>query len=131
LVEQPNYAEHEIILRQFTQFSYHLHQKGVEFLDHSPGNTLIKKEQNGKYSFYLVDLNRMNFHGELSFDKRMKNLSRLTPKKEMIAIMSDEYAKLYNKPFEEVNQKMWFYTNKFQEKYWRKRKLKRKWLGKN
>ncbi len=125
LVEHPNYPENELILRQFTQFSFDLHQKGIEFLDHSPGNTLIKKEENGKYSFYLVDLNRMEFHQQMTFDQRMKNLSRLTPKKEMIAIMSDEYAKLFKKPYAEVFEKMWFYTNKFQDKYHRKQKIKK------
>src|SRR6478609_216859 len=93
LVEIPNFPDHENILRQFTQFSYNLHQKGIEFKDHSPGNTLIKKNAQGQYDFFLVDLNRMNFHGKMSFELRMKNLSRLTPKKEMIAVMSNEYAK--------------------------------------
>ena len=54
--------ENEIILRQFIRFSYLLHQKGIEFLDNSPGNTLIKKNEKGVYDFYLVDLNRMKFH---------------------------------------------------------------------
>ncbi len=124
LVEQPDYPENEIILKQFTQFSFDLHQKGIEFLDHSPGNTLIKKVGNEQYSFFLVDLNRMNFHHQMNFDQRMKNLSRLTPKKEMIAVMSDEYAKLYEKPYSLVLEKMWHYTQKFQEKYHRKQKLK-------
>src|SRR6478609_10094494 len=93
LVEIPNFPDHENILRQFTRFSYNLHQKGIEFKDHSPGNTLIKKVSEGKYEFFLVDLNRMEFHQSMSFELRMKNLSRLTPKKEMIAVMSNEYAK--------------------------------------
>lgn len=131
LVEMPDYPNNEIILRQFIQFSFQLHEKGIEFLDHSPGNTLIKKVGESKYDFFLVDLNRMNFHSKMSFDNRMKNLSRLTPKKEMIAIMSDEYAKLYLKSVEEVNDKMWYFTNKFQEKYWRKRRMKQKFLNKN
>lgn len=127
LVEIPDYPNHDIILRQFVQFSFDLHQKGVEFLDHSPGNTLIKKVEENQYKFYLVDLNRMNFHPVMSFEQRMKNLSRLTPKKEMIAIMSNEYAKLYTAQTEaEIAEKMWFYTNKFQIKFHKKRKLKKK-----
>ena len=126
LVEMPEYADHENILRQFTKFSYDLHQKGIEFLDHSPGNTLIKKVAEGKYSFYLVDLNRMNFHESMDFDLRMKNLSRLTPKKEMIAIMSDEYAKHYSQPSDLVFKKMWQATNDFQEKFAQKQQMKKK-----
>src|SRR5690554_8122605 len=85
LVENPNLENHEEILRAFTRFCFQLHQAGVEFKDHSPGNTLIKVEENQSYSFYLVDLNRMNFHSQMPFEQRMYNLRRLTPKKEMIA----------------------------------------------
>jgi hypothetical protein len=127
LVEIPDYPDHDNILRQFTQFSFDLHEKGIEFLDHSPGNTLIKKNAKGKYDFFLVDLNRMNFHETMDFDSRMNNLSHLTPKKEMIAIMSNEYSKLYLAQTEaDIFEKMWFYTNDFQERFARKRLLKKK-----
>lgn len=125
LVEIPDYPDHENILRQFTHFSYKLHKNGIEFKDHSPGNTLIQKNVNGDYDFYLVDLNRMNFHHQMDFNKRMKNLSRLTPKKEMVRIMSEEYAKLSGEKFDDVFEKMWFYTKTFQEKYWRKKRIKK------
>ena len=126
LVEIPDYPDHENILRQFTKFSFDLHEKGIEFLDHSPGNTLIKKIADKEYSFFLVDLNRMNFHDFMDFDMRMRNLSRLTPKKEMIAIMSDEYAKYYNMDSNLIFEKMWNATEDFQEKFARKRRLKKK-----
>ena len=127
LVEIPDFPDHENILRQFTQFSFDLHEKGIEFLDHSPGNTLIKKTDEGNYNFFLVDLNRMNFHDSMDFDSRMKNLSHLTPKKEMIAVMSNEYSKLYTSRTErDIFEKMWFYTNDFQERFARKRHLKKK-----
>jgi len=126
LVEIPDYPDHSTILRQFTRFSFDLHEKGIEFLDHSPGNTLIKKVGEGQYNFYLVDLNRMNFHDMMDFDLRMKNLSHLTPKKEMIAVMSNEYSKLYTSQSEfEIFEKMWFYTNDFQVKFHNKIKMKK------
>jgi hypothetical protein len=126
LVEIPDFPDHENILRQFTRFSFELHEKGIEFLDHSPGNTLIKKNIEWNYDFFLVDLNRMNFHDNLDFDSRMKNLSHLTPKKEMIAVMSNEYSKLYPAQSEtEIFEKMWFYTNDFQIKFHKKIKLKK------
>ena len=128
LVENPDYPDYNNILIQFIHFSYEMHQKGIEFLDHSPGNTLIKNVSEGNYDFYLVDLNRMNFHQTMSFELRMKNLSRLTPRKQMVAIMSEEYSKLYQKPEAEVFEKMWYYTNEFQEKYHRKKRFKKKFL---
>ncbi len=124
LVQDPEYPQWEEILRAFTRFSYSLHEKQVEFLDHSPGNTLIQIDKKG-FEFFLVDLNRMNFR-ELDFDARMKNLSRLTPKKEMVEIMAEEYAKLYGRNREEVFEKMWFYTRDFQERFHRKKAMKKK-----
>ena len=126
LVEIPDFPENEIILRQFTRFSYDLHQKGIEFLDHSPGNTLIKKGNNGNYEFFLVDLNRMEFHKSMSFEVRMKNLCRLTHKKEMVAIMSNEYAIISGESEQLINDTLWKMTADFQYKFYRKKRLKKK-----
>jgi len=116
----PDFPNHEEILRQFARFSFQLHETGIEFLDHSQGNTLIKKNDTGNYDFYLVDLNRMKFHDTMDLDLRMKNLCRLTPKRYMIEIMSQEYAKLYQKEYQLVFDKMWFYVRQFQQKFERK-----------
>ncbi|QSW89750.1 Kdo domain containing protein [Flavobacterium endoglycinae] len=127
LVEIPDYPDHNNILRQFVKFTFDLHEKGVEFLDHSPGNTLIKKIDDSKYEFFLVDLNRMNFHNAMSFEQRMNNFSRLTPKKEMIEVMSNEYSKFYTSKSEsEIFEKMWQATSTFQEEFMRKKRLKKK-----
>ncbi|MBF6608203.1 MAG: Kdo domain containing protein [Flavobacterium sp.] len=127
LVENPDYPDRDNILRQFTRFSYLLHQKGIEFKDHSPGNTLIIKT-NDVYSFYLVDLNRMSFHAEMPFDLRMKNLSRLTPHKEMVATMSNEYAKTSGEDEQRIFATLWRYTSEFQYRYYRKKRIKKKLL---
>jgi hypothetical protein len=124
LVETENFPDLENILRQFTRFSFNLHEKGIEFLDHSPGNTLIKKASNGNYDFFLVDLNRMRFHQNMSFDRRMENLCKLVTSNEMLAIMSDEYAKLYKKSYDETFAKWNLYTTAFQQKHIKKRKFK-------
>ena len=127
LITIPDYPDHENILRQFTRFTFDLHEKGIEFLDHSPGNTLINKGEEGQYQFYLVDLNRMDFHSSMNFEQRMKNLSRLTPKKEMIAIMSDEYAKCYTaKSPQEIFDKMWHESSVFRAGFERKKQIKKK-----
>jgi len=123
LIRDLNYPDHENILRAFTKFTYKLHENDVLFLDHSPGNTLIKKE-GGNYKFYLVDLNRMQFK-RLSFEERIQNFERLTIHESMVRIMSDEYAKLINKPYVEVFNLMWKLTQKYQQKFHRKRKLKK------
>ncbi|WP_310557105.1 lipopolysaccharide kinase InaA family protein [Flavobacterium sp.] len=116
----PDFPNHEQILREFAQFSFQLHENGIEFLDHSQGNTLIKKNGNGNYDFYLVDLNRMKFHQSMDLGLRMKNLCRLTPKRYMVEIMSQEYAKLFREDYQVVFDKMWLYVQKFQMKFQKK-----------
>ncbi|MDO7171510.1 lipopolysaccharide kinase InaA family protein [Mariniflexile sp. AS56] len=117
----PNY---DAILRAFTRFTYSLHEKGIHFLDHSPGNTLIKKNDTG-YNFYLVDLNRMDF-GPLDFETRIKNFSRLTIHKSMVEVMSDEYAKCTGEDYDKIFNLMWHETETFQYKFHRKKRLKKK-----
>ena len=116
------YPNHEEILRAFTRFTFDLHEKGIHFLDHSPGNTLIRKEGK-KYLFYLVDLNRMEF-GYMNFDTRIANFSRLTKHKSMVEIMSDEYAKCIGKDYEIVFNLMWKSTVAFRNKIERKKRFK-------
>ncbi len=126
LIEVPDYPDHENILRQFTRFCFELHEKGIEFLDHSPGNTLIKETGQGQYAFYLVDLNRMKFHdGPMDFDARINNMKRLTHVRNMAVVMSDEYAAAYGKSREEVLAKMLAYIEDFHKKLQRRRRLKK------
>lgn len=124
LVTIPDYPDHEEILRAFTRFTFKLHENGIEFLDHSPGNTLIQVDE-GDYKFFLVDLNRMVFK-KLTFTERMMNFSRLTPKKEMVEIMANEYARLIDNSEMKVFQQMWFFTSQFQKKIMWKHRWKKK-----
>jgi len=118
-----DYPSHENILRAFTRFTYNLHEKGVHFLDHSPGNTLIVQKESD-YDFYLVDLNRMRFES-MDFDTRIKNFSRLTTHKSMVEVMSDEYAKCSGNNYEKIFKLMWKSTQEFQSKFKRKKRLKK------
>jgi len=126
LIEVPDYPEHDIILRQFTKFTFGLHEKGIEFLDHTPGNTLIKKTGHEQYEFFLVDLNRMKFHSTMSLEGRVINMAKLTPEIKLVETMSDEYAKLYGKTYDEVYSLMLKHTAYFSNRFHRKRALKRK-----
>ena len=76
LIHNPRFKKRNEILRQFTQFTFKLHENGINFLDHSPGNTLIMDDGNDNYDFYLIDLNRMRFEN-MTFEKRMHNFRRL------------------------------------------------------
>ncbi|MGR7813575.1 lipopolysaccharide kinase InaA family protein [Lacinutrix undariae] len=124
LINDFNYPDYDNILRAFTRFTYKLHENGIQFLDHSPGNTLIKKKGDS-YEFFLVDLNRMNF-GTLDFETRMQNFARLSKYKPMVEVMSDEYAKCIGKDYDTVFTAMWKGVVDFRTKYERKKELKKK-----
>ena len=115
LIHQPKFPDRVNILQQFTEFTFKLHENNVNFYDHSPGNTLIVKKDNSQYDFYLIDLNRMSFE-TMDFNKRMHNFRRLWLSKTMINIMSDTYAKLYNKGYYETHDLMLKYSREFQRK---------------
>ncbi len=126
LVDNDNYPNYNLIIKQFAAFCYKLHQNGIEFLDHSPGNTLIKKIDSENYAFYLVDLNRMKFHHEMTFETRIKNLSRLTSKKKMAEEIAKEYAAISGENEIIVFDLLWKYTSEFQYKFYRKKRIKKR-----
>ncbi len=124
LNHNPTYPKRNEILRQMAAFTFKLHENGINFLDHSPGNTLIRKEEEGRYRFYLIDLNRMRFE-TMDFKKRMHNFRRLWLSKTMIKVMAREYADLYNKGYEEVHSLMTKFSRSFQKKI-NSKKLRRR-----
>ncbi len=129
LIHKPQFQKREEILRQFTQFTFQLHENNVNFLDHSPGNTLVidDGENNHKYVFYLIDLNRMRFE-KMDFKKRMKNFRRLWLSKTMLKIMAEEYAELYGKTYSETHELMNTYSRKFQKAKNSKKLRKRRYF---
>lgn len=114
LIHKPLYPGRKRILEQFTQFTFQLHEAGIQFLDHSPGNTLIVKEGEN-YNFFLIDLNRMRF-GPMNLEARMQNFRRLWLSKAMIKIMAPIYAELYGSSPEIIHELMLKYSRKFQKK---------------
>lgn len=86
----------EEILKQFTQFSYSIHQKGVWHVDYSLGNILISQKKHNKYNFSLVDINRMQFK-EILPEEGLKNFNKFWAKeKNDLIIIAKEYARLSN-----------------------------------
>lgn len=124
LIHNPKYPNREEIIKQFTRFCFKLHENMVNFLDHSPGNTLIREIGGGKYDFYLIDLNRMCFE-PLSLDRRMHNLRRLWLSKTMIKIIAAEYAELAGESPDETLALLSKYSRAFQKKV-NSKKLRKK-----
>lgn len=125
LIHQIDLPYREAALVAFTRFTFQLHENNIFFLDHSPGNTLIKQNSKGDYDFYLVDLNRMQFK-KLSLTERIKNFERLTTNAELIEIMSAEYARLTQQDPVIINALMLDNALTFRQKFQRKKTLKHK-----
>lgn len=119
-----NKFKFKLITKLFTEFTYSIHEKNINFLDNTPGNTLIVK-QNNTFDFYLVDLNRMKFE-RMTFKRRMKNLSKLTIDRKLIKAISTEYSKKMNINENIIYDEIISYTEKFQNFLKRKKKLKNK-----
>lgn len=92
---QADFRDREGVFKAFARFTYDLHEKGIFHLDYSPGNILIK-EENKKYIFKIVDINRMEFR-TLSVEERLKNFAKLWAKDDDLKIIIKEYAKLIDK----------------------------------
>jgi serine/threonine protein kinase len=90
-LDYKNFNDRETIFREFAKFTHKLHQNRIFHLDYSPGNILIKRE-NDNYIFKIVDINRMKFKN-LSVHERLKNFERLDFTDGLDFII-DEYAKL-------------------------------------
>ena len=127
LIHNPLFPNRNLILEQFTQFTFKMHEVKVNFLDHSPGNTLIIKTGEGNYDFFLIDLNRMKFQ-DLSIEKRMDNFKKMWLSKQMVKVVAKQYAELSGQTEGKLHQILLEKTKAFKgkiarKKYW-KRKLK-------
>ncbi|WP_417366413.1 lipopolysaccharide kinase InaA family protein [Flavobacterium beibuense] len=129
LIHDPMFENRKVILEQFTEFTFKMHENRVNFLDHSPGNTLIVNKGNGQYDFYLIDLNRMKFE-DMDTEARMDNFKKLWPSRAMVKIMADKYAELSKQPAEKLYAILMEKTVAFKKKITKKKYLKRKLKGK-
>ena len=111
--------DRETILKEFVKFTYDLHNKGVYHIDYSPGNILVKME-NDKYLFYIIDVNRMKFL-DFDIDLRMKSMQKLTQNSDDINLMLEEYSKLSQFDIKDLQNKFHFYIEE-QKKYLEKKK---------
>jgi serine/threonine protein kinase len=89
-----NFTDKENIFKSFAKFTFELHENNIFHLDYSPGNILIKKEDDN-YIFKIVDINRMQFK-TLDLEDRLKNFSKLWAKDDDLKIIIKEYSKLIN-----------------------------------
>lgn len=125
VVDNLEYPNRNFILKNYANYFFNLHEKGIEFIDNSLGNTLII-EDNNQFYFYLIDLNRLNTNKKLSIDERMKNFARLTLSQSAWYEITLQYSELYQQnTSEELYEKLKKYSFDFYTGIARKRNLKK------
>ena len=124
-LEHPNCSNQKEVMEQYVAFTFDLHHKGVEFLDNTTGNTLIRDMGNNRFEFYLVDINRMKFHSApMHFSTRMKNLSLLSNNKKIMYTISALYAVVYKKSTDEIFKAVLCFSNFYEKRRELKRSIK-------
>ena len=117
-----NFQDKERIFKEFAKFTFDLHENKILHKDYSPGNILIKKE-NEEYIFKTVDVNRMEFRA-LSQDDRMKSFDMLWAKDADLATIAKEYAKVAGLDERENVQKALKFSQKLKDFKNMKKRLK-------
>ncbi|VAY87704.1 FIG00388958: hypothetical protein [hydrothermal vent metagenome] len=89
-----NFENKNTIFEAFANFTLKLHNNGIYHNDYSPGNILIKKD-NDSFIFKIVDINRMKFFN-LSQKDRARNFSKLWARDDILMLIVNEYKKHYS-----------------------------------
>ncbi len=106
---QNDFEDRNEVFKAFARFSLELHNNKIFHDDYSPGNILIKKE-NDSYSFKIVDINRMKFF-ELGGETRAKSFSKLWASDEILTIIATEYIS-HHQCNENFIEQVLYYSNK-------------------
>ena len=117
-----NFEDKAEIFASFAEFTFRLHDQGILHKDYSPGNILIRKNENG-YLFKVVDVNRMEFK-ELSLEERLKNFNKLWANDKDLKIIVEKYAELLNEDQERCTKMAIAYNQTHKNKLIFKNKLR-------
>jgi serine/threonine protein kinase len=96
----------------FAVFISQMHNNGILHKDLSPGNVLFKKI-GSEFSFMVVDINRMQFKENLTFDERCENFCRLTRNDDILSAIADAYTDFNNMHTAKTKEAILRYNKKF------------------
>lgn len=115
----------EILLDALTVWIISLHDKGVEHQDLNIGNILYRKEHDGRYSFQVIDINRMRFRKSMTLNKRLKNLCRLSLNTDLTNYILRRYAELNHQDHDHVVIQGFLYKGLFELRQTAKREIRK------
>ena len=102
-----------------------VHDKGILHQDLNIGNILYREQAEGKFSFQLIDNNRMKFCSHLSLDMRLKDLCRLSTNLDLFHYVLNKYLACCPCDCYTALLKCGFYKFVFEYRQIIKRRLKR------
>ncbi len=120
--EHPRYQE---VIESFAHFMNDIHNKGINFLDNSQGNTLLRFNDD-TVEFALVDINRMKFQKSLHWQQRIYNMRKLFPDDAVAKIFATTYAQLNERDVNEVLHNLKNASKAFEAKFKRRKNVKKK-----
>ena len=127
LIREPlydeNFNDREDIIKQFTSFTYSLHEKDIYHKDYSAGNTLVMRNKDGSYTFSIVDINRMEFKS-VDLNLAMKNFNKLWADEQTLTIIAKEYATKSGYKEEKCIDLILYHDKKLKEFVKRRREIK-------
>lgn len=101
VLKQKGFKNRIAIFEQFAAFSYRLHEKGIDHLDYSPGNILIKQLSEKEYEFKIIDVNRMKFK-IYTKEERLENFSKLWAEDKDLQLIVNAYLRYIDMPMNEA-----------------------------
>ena len=118
--------EHFPLLDALAAWLCEVHDKGIFHGDLNMGNILYQEDSEGKFSFQLIDNNRMKFGRHWSLDARLKDLCRLTANLDLFHYVLKQYLSYYRCDYRPAQRKGYFYKLMFEYRQEVKKKL-RQW----
>ena len=82
----------ENLIRAVAKLTAEMHSKGIFHRDISPGNILFRIKEN-QYTFFVIDINRMEFRKSIPEEDRYDSFKRLTCDSRVIDCLGQEYAR--------------------------------------
>lgn len=93
------------IITECLKYISSFHRKGLFFIDLSVGNILIKRQPDGGFTFYLIDLNRASFYNRpLTCSESVKAFCRLDTTYKQKQMVLQQYAQISGFSYDEVMQ---------------------------
>ena len=112
-----------VLVEDYAHFVARLHQKGVIDIDLNSGNVLYRLQDDGHYTFSLIDINRMTFYADTEYPplaECMENLTRFTGRMDVFEYVAREYVKA--RGMDEGMVQRFVETKKTHDRNWKRRK---------